>query len=160
MSKPPPNGARPTETPPSGDNSSSNSSRALNEKHTARTRHDSDISKNSEGKFILKETDCEDKLGFQYPNSKKWLIITVIFLVQTSMNFNASVYGNAVAPLIDKFGISAQTARLGQMAFLVAYAFGCELWAPWSEELGRKKVLQWSLGLVNLWQIPCALASM
>jgi MFS family permease len=114
----------------------------------------------SDGKVILKETDCENQLGFAYPNSKKWLIITVIFLVQTSMNFNASVYGNAVAPMMERFGITAQTGRLGQMAFLIAYAFGCELWAPWSEELGRWKVLQWSLGLVNLWQIPCALASM
>lgn len=56
------------------------------------------------------------------------------------------------------FGISAGRARLGQFIFLVMYAFGCELWAPWSEELGRWRVLQWSLGLVNLWQIPCALA--
>ena len=56
------------------------------------------------------------------------------------------------------FDISGKTARLGQMVFLVAYAFGCELWAPWSEELGRKWVLQGSLFLVNVWQIPCALA--
>lgn len=44
------------------------------------------------------------------------------------------------------------------MAFLLAYAFGCELWAPWSEELGRWRVLQTSLALVNIWQILCALA--
>ncbi|KAI9867090.1 MAG: hypothetical protein M1830_005857 [Pleopsidium flavum] len=44
------------------------------------------------------------------------------------------------------------------MIFLVAYAFGSELWAPWSEELGRWPVLQLSLFLVNIWQIPCALA--
>lgn len=44
------------------------------------------------------------------------------------------------------------------MVFLLAYAFGCELWAPWSEELGRWGVLQTSLALVNIWQIPCALA--
>jgi hypothetical protein len=30
----------------------------------------------------------------------------------------------------------------------------CELWAPWSEESGRKWSLQWSLGLVNIWQFP------
>ena len=44
------------------------------------------------------------------------------------------------------------------MIFLVAYAFGCELWAPWSEELGRKPILQLSLFLVNIWQIPVGLA--
>lgn len=44
------------------------------------------------------------------------------------------------------------------MIFLILYAFGCELWAPWSEEMGRKPILQLSLFLVNVWQIPVALA--
>jgi MFS family permease len=35
---------------------------------------------------------------------------------------------------------------------------GCELWAPWSEEIGRWPIQQMSLFLVNIWQIPCALA--
>ena len=58
------------------------------------------------------------------------------------------------------------------MVFLICYAFGCELWAPWSEELGRRWTLQASLFLVNsmspmitrrladhpVWQILAALA--
>jgi predicted MFS family arabinose efflux permease len=44
------------------------------------------------------------------------------------------------------------------MIFLVAYAFGCELWAPWSEEFGRWPIMQLSLTFMNIWQIPCALA--
>ena len=44
------------------------------------------------------------------------------------------------------------------MIFLILYAFGCELWAPWSEELGRKPILQLSLFLVNIWQIPVGIA--
>ena len=74
------------------------------------------------------------------------------------MNFNASVYGNAVKGLKKQFGISGQMARVGQMIFLVAYGFGSEFWAPWSEEYGRKMIMQLSLGFVNLWQIPCALS--
>lgn len=64
-----------------------------------------------------------------------------------------------MVPLLpDVFPISLQGARVGQMIFLVTYAFGCELWAPWSEEFGRWPILQLSLFLVNIWQIPCALA--
>ena len=70
------------------------------------------------------------------------------------MNFNASVFGNAVHGLASQFEVSTATVRGGQAVFLIAYAFGCELWAPWSEERGRKIVLQLSLGFVNLWQIP------
>ena len=61
------------------------------------------------------------------------MILGVVFAVQTSMNFNASVYGNAVKPLQAAFpDINQSGARVGQMIFLVAYAFGCELRAPWS----------------------------
>jgi hypothetical protein len=62
---------------------------------------------------------------------------------------NASIYANGVDFLTEKFAISAQASRTGQMIFLICYAFGCELWAPWSEELGRRWTLQASLFLVN-----------
>lgn len=110
------------------------------------------------GKRILTEESGYEYLGFVWSTQKKWLILTSIFIVQISMNFNAAVYANSVGGMTKEFGISASTAKLGQMVFLIAYAFGCELWAPWSEELGRKWVLQGSLLLVNLWAIPCALA--
>ncbi len=111
-----------------------------------------------DGKIELLEVECYDQLGFGFPSWKKWTILTVIFWVQMSMNFNASVYANNIIPLSEHFHISEQAARVGQMIFLVAYAFGSELWAPWSEELGRWPVLQLSLFLVNIWQIPAALA--
>lgn len=40
--------------------------------------------------------------------------------------------------------------------FLILYGFGCELWAPWSEEYGRWWIMQLSLGTVNLWQLLAA----
>ncbi|KAK9258202.1 major facilitator superfamily domain-containing protein [Lipomyces tetrasporus] len=84
--------------------------------------------------------------------------ISVIFLVQLSMNFNTSLYSNGLTGISEEFGVSMQAARCGAMIFLVTYAFGCELWAPWSEELGRKSILQLSMLLVNIWQLPVALA--
>lgn len=65
----------------------------------------------------------------------------------------ASVWPNAITSVSEKFGVSAQAARTTQMIFLVAYAFGCEIWAPFSEEFGRWPVLQASLFLVNVWQL-------
>ncbi|KAL8721885.1 MAG: hypothetical protein Q9225_001521 [Loekoesia sp. 1 TL-2023] len=113
----------------------------------------------ADGKIELTEVDAYDKLGFTYLPFQKWLILSVVFVVQCSMNFNASVYGNATEGLVERFKLSGQGSRVGQAVFLIAYAFGCELWAPWSEEFGRRPVLQLSLGLVNIWQIPCALAN-
>lgn len=109
-------------------------------------------------RYILTESECYDELGFSFPAWKKWSILTVIFIVQVSMNFNTSLYSNGLEGISEEFGVSAQAARCGAMIFLVTYAFGCELWAPWSEELGRKPILQLSLLLVNIWQLPVALA--
>lgn len=109
-------------------------------------------------KIVLTETDCYGTLGFSFPTSRKWFILSVIFAVQVSMNFNASVYASAIQQVSEAFDISMQMARVGQMLFLIAYAFGSEFWAPWSEEFGRWPVLQLSLLFVNVWQILCALA--
>uniref|UniRef100_A0A093VCD9 Putative transporter n=1 Tax=Talaromyces marneffei PM1 TaxID=1077442 RepID=A0A093VCD9_TALMA len=111
----------------------------------------------SDGKVLLLEEDVYDQLGYGFPTWKKWTILTVIFLVQVSMNFNTSLYSNALGGISEEFNVSEQAARCGAMIFLVLYAFGCELWAPWSEELGRKPILQASLFLVNIWQLPVAL---
>ncbi|EIM19935.1 multidrug transporter [Wallemia mellicola CBS 633.66] len=74
------------------------------------------------------------------------------------MNFNTSVYPNAVVSISQTWDVSEQAARVGQMIFLVLYAFGCELWAPWSEEYGRWPILQLSLFLVNIWSLMQSLA--
>jgi MFS family permease len=79
-------------------------------------------------------------------------------MVQLSMNMNTGIYANGVKGIAAEYGISQQAARVGQAVFLIAYAFGSELWAPWSEELGRRPIMQISLFLVNVFQLPCALA--
>lgn len=109
-------------------------------------------------KYEITEDDCYEELGYSFPTWKKWYILTVIFWVQVSMNFNTSLYSNGLEGIKHDFGVSLQGARCGAMIFLVLYAFGCELWAPWSEEFGRWPVLQLSLFLVNIWQLPVALA--
>lgn len=111
-----------------------------------------------DGRRELTENDCYDKLAYSWPTWKKWMLLSSVALIQISMNFNTSVFPNAVAPLATAFNISEQHARTGQMIYLVLYAFGCELWAPWSEEFGRWPILQLSMCLINIWQIPAALA--
>lgn len=111
-----------------------------------------------DGRRIITEDECEHLLGYAWPRWKKWMLLTSIVAVQISMNFNTSVYPNAVTPLTEAFGVSEVMARLGQCLFLILYAFGCELWAPWSEEFGRWRVLQASLFFVNIWQVLAALA--
>lgn len=43
-------------------------------------------------KYEITEEDCYNELGFKYPTWKKWYILTIIFWIQVSMNFNTSLY--------------------------------------------------------------------
>ncbi|KAI9726624.1 MAG: hypothetical protein M1828_000991 [Chrysothrix sp. TS-e1954] len=111
-----------------------------------------------ENRRELQEEECYDELALSFPTWKKWTILSAIFIVQCSMNFNTSVYASAVSQLSEHFHITENAAMGGQAGFLIAYAFGSELWAPWSEDFGRKRVLALSLFLVNVFQIPAMLA--
>lgn len=112
----------------------------------------------ADGKRELREKDCWDKLAYSWPTWKKCMYLASIAGIQISMNFNTSVFPSAVNPISEHFGISTQAARVGQMIYLVFYSFGCELWAPWSEEFGRWPILQLSLFFINIWQIPNSVA--
>lgn len=76
--------------------------------------------------LITEETNPE-VLALDFSSSKKWMILTVIFLVQTSMNFNTSLYANGQAGMAKAFNVSHQTTVTGAAVFLITYAFGCEL---------------------------------
>ncbi|KAJ5124877.1 uncharacterized protein N7515_008702 [Penicillium bovifimosum] len=115
-------------------------------------------SERADGKRELKEGECYEILGYSLPRWRKWTYLAAVAFVQVSMNFNTSVYPAAVTPLSEAFHISEQHARTGQMAYLVTFAIGSELWAPWSEEFGRWPILQLSMFLINIWQLPAALA--
>lgn len=111
---------------------------------------------NGANRAVLTEQDNFDKTAYEWSTRKKWILLTVVALCQTSMNFNAAIYSNAVDAINAEFGITS--ARMGMVAFLVPYAFGCELWAPWSEELGRWIIMQLSLAGVNISILICALS--
>jgi len=55
---------------------------------------------------------------------RQWMLLSSIFAVQMSMNFNTSVFPNAVPLISEEYGVSEQAARVCQMIFLVLYAFG------------------------------------
>ncbi|KAF1941555.1 multidrug transporter [Clathrospora elynae] len=104
----------------------------------------------------LDEANSVEHTAYMFSNKKKWWILIVVALCQTSMNYNAAVYSNAIGRLNAHYHLGdnhVTNARAGMAWFLILYGFGCELWAPWSEEFGRWPIMQLSLGTVNAWQI-------
>lgn len=73
-----------------------------------------------DGRWLLTEEAGYKHTGFSFPDWKKWAILTTIFLVQLSMNWNAAIYGNAIPGLKGEFAVDDFQVRIGQMVFLVA----------------------------------------
>jgi hypothetical protein len=68
-----------------------------------------------------------EALASNFPVWRKWVILTVIFLVQTSMNLNTSLYVNGQKGMAKEFNVSEEMTVSGAAIFLLTYAFGCEL---------------------------------
>lgn len=86
-----------------------------------------------EPKRLITKTECEGRLAEHLPTWRKWRALVILFFVQISMNLNTSLYSNAIPGMAKDFNRSQDATRWGATVFLIAYAFGCELWAPWSE---------------------------
>ncbi|KAL4978963.1 hypothetical protein BDW66DRAFT_157830 [Aspergillus desertorum] len=59
----------------------------------------------------------DGKLELTEDEAYKGTVLTVNFVVRTSMNFNSGTYSNAVSGLTGEFNINAQAARVGQRSF-------------------------------------------
>ena len=62
-------------------------------------------------KVELMEGDAYDILGYSFPTWRKWMILSIMFYIQISINLNASLYANGVTAIAEKFHISEQVAR-------------------------------------------------
>ncbi len=94
---------------------------------TTPPRHEEQRASRDEPKRLITEVTNPEILALKFPTWKKWMILAVIFLVQTSMNFNTSLYANGQAGMAKAFNVSRQTTVTGAAVFLITYAFGCEL---------------------------------
>lgn len=72
----------------------------------------------------LTEKDAPEVLGFSFSSRKKWTILTVLFITQVYMNYNASVYGFCVEGVAEEFGVTKWQARIGQALYLICHGIG------------------------------------
>ncbi len=85
------------------------------------------------GKNLITLAGCKGQLASDLSEKKKWRILAILWFVQITMNLNCSLYSNAIPGIVKQFDRSENAARWGAAVFFIAYAVGCELWAPWSE---------------------------
>ncbi|KAK8108626.1 hypothetical protein PG984_014427 [Apiospora sp. TS-2023a] len=120
--------------------------------------NDNSNSPDEDERVLIQRVHYASHLATSWTQRKKWCILIVAGLAQLAMNLNTTLYSNAQNGVAKHFGVDVSQAVWGAAAFLITYAFGCELWAPWSEEFGRRIVLQLSMFLVNCFCLMAAMA--
>ncbi|KAK8076433.1 hypothetical protein PG994_003705 [Apiospora phragmitis] len=109
-------------------------------------------------RVLIERVHYASHLATSWTQRRKWCILIIGGLAQLAMNLNTTLYSNAQKGVAEYYGVTVSQAVWGAAAFLITYAFGCELWAPWSEEFGRRPILQLSMMLVNCCCFLAALA--
>ncbi|GAA5946169.1 hypothetical protein JCM3765_000142 [Sporobolomyces pararoseus] len=102
------------------------------------------------------ENDPENPLNFS--PVKKWLITLNAAFATLCVAFASSVYSGGIRQMIVFFGKDIEVLTLGISLFVLGFAFGPLLFAPSSEQWGRKNVFLISYFPFVLFNIGCARA--
>lgn len=80
--------------------------------------------------------DPRNPMGF--PMWKKWAITLLVAFATLAVSFVSSAYAGGIEELISEFGVSIEVATMGIALFVLGFAIGPLLWAPFSELYGRQ----------------------
>jgi len=73
-----------------------------------------------------------------FPMWKKWAITLLVAFATLAVAFVSAAYTGGVAQIIEEFNASDEVVTLGVSLFVLGFAIGPLLWAPFSEMYGRQ----------------------
>ncbi|GLI80157.1 hypothetical protein PoHVEF18_008508 [Penicillium ochrochloron] len=109
--------------------------------------------------YVVEFAGRDDPLHPQnWPTSKK--ILTAVILSWTTLNstFTSSIYSAAIGTVAHEFGVSSEVSTLGLSLYVLGFAMGPIIWAPFSELKGRRLPLLLSMFGFTIFQFTVATA--
>ncbi|KAM0500918.1 hypothetical protein ACHAP8_004637 [Fusarium lateritium] len=79
-----------------------------------------------------------------FPRWKKWSFTGLQALATLATTFASSAYSGGMKQVIQYFSVSQEVATLGISLYVLGFALGPLVWAPLSEEYGRRRVFFFS----------------
>ncbi|BGP30492.1 hypothetical protein JCM10296v2_002247 [Rhodotorula toruloides] len=111
-----------------------------------------------ESPYIVKWLDGEEENPQNWSGTKKWLITANAAVSTLCIAFGSSIYAGGLADFLIYFKTSVTIVTLGLSLYVLGFALGPLLWAPFSEQWGRRPVFLVTYFLFAVFNIPCALA--
>lgn len=91
-----------------------------------------------EDPYVLEFIPNDPRNPMLFPDWKKWALTVAVAIATLAVAFASSAYSGGVSQIIEEFHTSSEIATLGISLFVLGFAIGPLLWAPFSELYGRQ----------------------
>ncbi|KAM0359568.1 hypothetical protein ACHAP4_003162 [Fusarium culmorum] len=88
--------------------------------------------------ITFQPNDPENAMAF--PKWKKWSFTGLQAIATLATTFASSAYSGGMKQVIRYFNVSSEVTTLGISLYVLGFALGPLVWAPLSEEFGRRKI--------------------
>ncbi|CAK3954354.1 MFS general substrate transporter [Lecanosticta acicola] len=99
---------------------------------------DYDGSGTEEDPYVVVWIDNDPRNPMHYSPAKKWSLTMLVAMSTLAVAFVSSAYSGSAEQVIREFGCSQEVFVLGISLFVLGFAIGPLLWAPFSELFGRQ----------------------
>jgi predicted MFS family arabinose efflux permease len=80
----------------------------------------------------------------------KWALVAIVSICTLAVSFVSSAYVGGMDQIVEAFDVDELIATLGVDLYVLGFAIGAILWAPFSEIYGRQAVLFATYGAMTL----------
>lgn len=108
--------------------------------------------------MATQSVDIKDWIDHRSMSRYQWLILGLCFLIVTFDGLDAAMMGFIAPAVIQDWGISRTAFGPILASAMVGLAVGALLSGPWSDRLGRRRVLLWAVAGFGLFSLLCAFA--
>ncbi|PWY87963.1 MFS general substrate transporter [Aspergillus sclerotioniger CBS 115572] len=112
---------------------------------------------------ILPETarwKADNNNPYNWSPAKKNWVFFVLMMIILSSSLGSSLPSNAIPFIAEDFGVGSQSEKtLPMSCYLIGYVFGPLVWAPTSEQRGRRNIAIGTFILFTVFIMACALSN-
>lgn len=103
--------------------------------------------------FIVDWIENDPRNPMNLPVLAKWTLVIILSFSTMAVSLVSSGYVGALPQIIEAFEVSDIMAILGVSLYVLGFALGPILWAPFSEVYGRQQVLFFTYGAMTFFNV-------
>ncbi|KAH7130743.1 major facilitator superfamily domain-containing protein [Dendryphion nanum] len=93
-----------------------------------------------EDPYVVEWINNDPRNPMEWAKTKKWIMCLNMAVATLTVSFCSSAFSGGIQQIMIEFGVSQEVVTLGLSLFVLGFALGPLLWAPFSELYGRQIV--------------------